>query len=74
MDCFWKQAEKDRQCMKSCSGLYADAWFDKTERANFEDEQQLQKLEEEYGRYKSKFAENLMFDPDAHSYGKFLIL
>ena len=56
--------------MKSCSGLYADVWSDKTERANFEDKQKLQKLEEEYGRYKSKFAENLIFDPDAPNYGR----
>ena len=74
MDYIWKQAEKDRQCLKSCSGFYADVWSDKTERANFEDEQKLQKNEEEYGQYKSKFAENLVFDPDAHNYGKFFKL
>ena len=70
MECFWKKAEKDQKCMKSCSGLYADVWSDKTERANFEDKQKLQKLEEEYGRYKSNFAENLIFDPDAPNYGR----
>ena len=74
MDCFWKQAERDRQCMKSCSGLYADVWSDKTERANFEDELKLQKLEDEYGQYKSKFAENLVFDRDANNYGRFFKL
>ena len=61
--------EKDHKCLTSCFGLYADIWFETCKRESFEDSEDLTQLEEEYFAYKSKFAENLVFDPNKKDYG-----
>ena len=74
-ECYWEKVEQDRKCKKSCFGLYADVWFDPPcKRDNFEDAEVLAQLEEEYFVYKTKFAENLIFDPSKDGYGMYRFL
>ena len=45
--------------------------FEPCKRESFEDSEDLTQLEEEYFAYKSKFAENLIFDPYKDGYGSY---
>ena len=71
-ECYWEKVEQDRKCKKSCFGLYADVWFEPSKREAFEDAEKLAQLEEEYFAFKSKFADNLVFDPNTNGYGMYL--
>ena len=59
-------AKKHFGCLDSCHGFYADVLHTPTN----EKQKDLESIEEEYQKYKAKFARNVMFDGNSFTSGK----
>ena len=60
-------ARKDFGCLDYCDGFYADVLHTEAEG---EQQTDLESMEEEYNKYKDKFAKNVMFDGNSFSSGE----